>query len=58
MYNEEILGRMYALSRDVKFYLKNRYLLEKLINSQGKPNPKQKCVREIVEHYDTVYVNG
>jgi hypothetical protein len=46
------------MSRSTKFYLKNRYLLEKLINSTAKNNPKQKTIKEIVEKYDTVYVNG
>jgi hypothetical protein len=29
-----------------------------LINSTAKNNPKQKPIKEIVEKYDTVYVNG
>ena len=58
MYNDNILNKLYNMSRSTKFYLKNRYLLEKLINSTAKNNPKQKTIKEIVEKYDTVYVNG
>lgn len=45
MYNEDILNKLYQMSRNTKFYLKNRYILEKLINCVIKPNPKQKPVK-------------
>jgi hypothetical protein len=45
MYNDNILHKLYGRTKDTKFYLKNRYILEKLINGNSKPNPKQKSVK-------------
>lgn len=59
MFNKEILEKMYAWSIDPKFYLKNRYLLENILNVEQKSKTVKKTdVKEIVEKYDTSYVNG
>ena len=58
MFNSDILEKLYEWSVETKFYLKNRYLLENIINGKSKAAINKKQVREIVEKYDTVYVNG
>ena len=59
MYNKEILGKLYEWSMYPKFYLKNRYLLENILNVEQKaPVLNKTCLKEIVEKYDTAYVNG
>jgi hypothetical protein len=49
---------MYEWSKETKFYLRNRYILEKLINMDCENKIGKKPMREIIEKYDTVYVNG
>ena len=59
MFNPKILDKLYDWSLETKFYLKNRYLLESILNVTSKtPASKKKNVKDIVERYDTVYVNG
>lgn len=49
MFNEEILGKLYSWSTDLRFYLKNRYLLENILNVAPKPGAKHMTdIREIV----------
>lgn len=52
------MQKLYNFSKCTKFYLKNRYILEKLINGKTKVNNKKKSIKSIYEHYDTSYVNG
>ena len=65
IYNEDILDKLYEWSIDTEFYLRNRYILENVVNNE-KIQEKEKSslkkvkknIKDITEKYDAVYVNG